>query len=100
MSLISSPFFFKFIIAPIMDFNFSKRLGRRMTWIIPTGIITSVLYMYLSHHLTDWIIVGNGFLISFYLFLMCLMIAIQDVAIDGIVCDILLPSDYDKGALM
>ena len=83
-----------------MDFNFSKRMGRRMTWIVPTGIATSVLYFYLSSHLESWIELGSGFHISAVMFVCCLLIAVQDVAIDGIVCDILNEDDYDKGALM
>lgn len=34
------------------------------------------------------------------LFLICVFIAIQDVAIDGMVQDILNPEDYQAGALM
>ena len=83
-----------------MDSYFSKRIGRRMTWIIPSGILTSIMYWAISSKMSSWIDGGEGFLISVNMFFMCLLIAIQDVAIDGLVCDILVQSDYDKGALM
>ena len=100
MAMISSPFFFKFMIAPIMDFNYSRRFGRRMTWIVPCGILTGVMYWILKDSLQTMVETGDGSKITSYLFFTCLLIAIQDVAIDGIVCDILLEKDYDKGALM
>lgn len=100
MGIITSPFSFKFLIAPFMDFNFSRKIGRRMSWIVPTGIVASGLIFYMGYSVEELIQLGDGFWISFLMFVICLFIAVQDVAIDGIVCDILLPSDYDKGALM
>ena len=37
---------------------------------------------------------------SISLFSICLFVAIQDVAIDGIVCDVLNEEDYEQGANM
>ena len=76
MSLIQSPFFFKFLIAPFMDFNYVRKIGRRMSWIIPTGIVSSVLFWYLGFSIEDLIREGNGFQLSLVMFVICLFIAV------------------------
>ena len=59
-----------------------------------------MLYAYLRLNIEDYIRNGDFKMLSIYLFLVCLFVAIQDVAIDGIVCDVLVDDDLDFGSSM
>jgi len=58
------------------------------------------MYSFMSFKILFWLENLEIGFVSIYLFLLCFFVAIQDVAIDGIVCDILNEEDYDKGASM
>ena len=100
LGISSSPFYLKFIIAPVMDTKFYRKIGKRFSWIIPTTIFICTLMYVFAEKTEEWLEQNksyNLFLMNFALFL---FIATQDVAIDGMVCEVLNPEDYEKGALM
>ena len=100
LSLSSSPFYMKFLIAPFMDVYFSRKIGKRFTWIIPTTILSCAIYFATAQKIEDLLEQKDAFSLFVINFIQILLIATQDVAIDGMVCEILNPEDYEKGSLM
>lgn len=109
-ALASSPFYLKFLAAPFMDVFYSKRIGKRMSWILPISGLSAMLYLWGSAVVPEWLataktpdgkanppaIVG----LAAFTFAQFVLVAIQDVAIDGMVCEILNEEDFEKGTLM
>jgi PAT family beta-lactamase induction signal transducer AmpG len=86
IAVVTMPWAFKFIFAPLMDkFHFLK-MGRRRPWIITTqlGIFTCTVLM---AFVPDPI--RNLNTIALYGFLVNLFSSIQDLAVDGMAVDIL-----------
>ena len=89
IAVVTMPWAFKFIFAPLMDkFHFLK-MGRRRPWIIATqlGIFVCTLLM---AFVPDPI--ANLRVVALYGFLVNLFSSIQDLAVDGMAVD-LLPGD-------
>jgi PAT family beta-lactamase induction signal transducer AmpG len=89
IAIVTMPWAFKFIFAPLMDkFHFLK-MGRRRPWIIATqlGISVSTLMLALTPDP-----VANLGTVAFYGFMVNLFSSIQDLAVDGMAVD-LLPKD-------
>jgi len=100
LTTVAYPFFFKFIFAPLVDVYKFPTIGRRISWIVPTGIITACLYLYYGPRLDEMVSNLDTFNIAIILFSICFFVALQDIAIDGMVCDILNEEDYKAGTLM
>ena len=93
IAIVTLPWAFKFIFAPLMDkFHFLK-MGRRRPWIISTqlGIFVCTLLMAL---VPDPI--RNLNTIALYGFLVNLFSSIQDLAVDGMAVDILPKEEQAK----
>lgn len=100
LSLTTSPFYLKFIIAPFMDVYYSKWIGKRMTWILPISLVASFLFFAFADSIEAWIESKDFKNLAILIFLQFVIIAIQDVAIDGMVCEILNEEDFEKGSLI
>ncbi|CAK67072.1 unnamed protein product (macronuclear) [Paramecium tetraurelia] len=83
-SLISYPFYFKFLFAPIIDLYQFQFLGKRKSYILPINLILSVILLYLSR--MD--ILTNYHILWIFGFILCLFLGIQDIAIDGLATDL------------
>ena len=83
MSIITYPFAFKIFMAPILDVYFSKKIGKRKTYIVPIQYIMSISYIIMSFHIDYYIENKNVFIITILGFFMNFLAAIQDVAVDG-----------------
>ena len=99
-ALTTSPFYLKFIAAPFLDVYYSKRIGKRMTWILPISLIASAFFFLFADKMEHWLIEKNYESLALLTFIQFVFIAIQDVAIDGMVCEVLNPEDFEKGSLM
>jgi PAT family acetyl-CoA transporter-like MFS transporter 1 len=55
LTLPGYPIIFKWIVAPIVDTYYIKRIGRRKTYLIGIGFILSIMLFILSFYITDWI---------------------------------------------
>ncbi|UMM15743.1 hypothetical protein L5515_013056 [Caenorhabditis briggsae] len=81
------PFSMKLLWAPIVDSVYSKRLGRRKSWMVPCQYLIGAFMLYLSFKVND-IMGENGgspnvvFLMLIFLPLNFLA-ATQDIAVDG-----------------
>lgn len=109
-ALASSPFYLKFLAAPFMDVFYFKKVGKRMSWILPISVISALIYVWGANLVPDWLAharspqgVTNSnhvFALAAFTFAQFVLVAVQDVAIDGMVCEILNEEDFEKGTLM
>ena len=79
----SAPYLLKFLFTPLVESTYSKSIGKRRSWIIPTQIIFGVLNIIMSFYfeeLADQKCVYT-LLVSFFTIFM--WSAIQDIAVDG-----------------
>jgi MFS transporter, PAT family, beta-lactamase induction signal transducer AmpG len=90
--LLGLPWVLKFLWAPLVDRFFSERFGKRKSWIVPAQLglsLTCLLAAFVepSAHLK---------LFLFFVLLMNLFAATQDIAVDGLAVDTL--SSHELGA--
>ncbi|CAF0978227.1 unnamed protein product [Adineta ricciae] len=82
-SLVSYPYSFKILWAPVLDSVYSRRFGRHQTWLVPTqfliGVILFILGFYLEFLLKNSCVVE----LTIIFFFTCLLMSIQDVVVDG-----------------
>ncbi|XP_037049950.1 acetyl-coenzyme A transporter 1-like [Bradysia coprophila] len=81
------PFSLKLVWAPIIDCLYSKRFGRRKSWLIPTQFLTGVFMLILSFYINLWLS-GNGQepnieILTILYFGLNFLAASQDVTVDG-----------------
>jgi len=100
MSLTSSPFYLKFLAAPFMDVYYFQAIGKRMSYILPLGFAMAILFGIGGLFIQHWIDTANVTLLAAYMFAQFVLVAIQDVAVDGMVCEVLREEDFEKGTLM
>jgi MFS transporter, PAT family, beta-lactamase induction signal transducer AmpG len=93
IAIVTMPWTFKFIFAPLMDKFHYLRMGRRRPWIISTqlGIFVCTLLM---AFVPDPI--HNLGMVAFYGFLVNLFSSVQDLAVDGMAVDILPQEEQAK----
>ncbi|XP_954948.1 uncharacterized protein TA03590 [Theileria annulata] len=118
LSLVTFPFSIKLLWAPILDFFYIKRIGKRKSWIIPVQVICGLLLLYGSYdkRMDKWLFpapsdtltanlaeegssllnktsttqIMSGKIFLFFLVLYFLL-ATQDIAVDGWALTILRP---------
>ncbi|EKX72980.1 conserved hypothetical protein [Theileria equi strain WA] len=88
LSLTSLPYALKLLWAPILDFVYIQRLGKRKTWIIPTQFLCGLFLLYgsIDGKLDNWI--GQDETVDtatlfIYFFIIYFLLATQDIAVDG-----------------
>lgn len=84
-SLAAYPYSLKLLWSPIVDSIFSKKWGRRKSWIIPIQTISGLTLLYLGFFIDDLIADPqyNLTTITVYFFLLVFFCATQDIAVDG-----------------
>ncbi len=84
-SALAAPWLFKALWAPLVDRYWSPRIGKRKSWIIPLQII-----LFLTIFSASLVDPSRGLtLLLVQVFLMNLVAATQDIAVDGLAVDIL-----------
>lgn len=84
------PWAFKWVMGPIVDLVYSKRLGHRRTWILCTQIMMiGTLLSCIPISITS----ENVQLLTMIIFIHNLFCATQDVAIDALACNVLKPQE-------
>lgn len=88
---LAAPWMFKFLWAPVVDRWWSPRFGRRRSWIVPLQalLVLACLAAAAVHH-EVWLLLG-------LVFVMNLLAATQDVAVDGLAVDLLGEDDLGPG---
>ena len=84
-ALVYSPWALKFLYASIVDRYFNERFGRRKSWIVPLLCISWVI-LFLAGMLSPFQDLG---IILVAIFVLNLMFATVDIAVDGYATDIL-----------
>ncbi|RCI09745.1 hypothetical protein L249_3934 [Ophiocordyceps polyrhachis-furcata BCC 54312] len=98
-SLASYPYSLKLLWSPFVDAVWSRRMGRRKTWIVPIQFLSGLGMLWLGSRVEDMMqTMGRpggptvwGFMLWwFFLVLMC---ATQDIAVDGWALTLLTPAN-------
>jgi PAT family acetyl-CoA transporter-like MFS transporter 1 len=85
------PFSLKVLWAPVVDSIFSKRLGRRKSWLVPMQYLIG-FFMFLTADYVNELLEGERpessvhsdvFMLALIFFLFTFLAATQDVAVDG-----------------
>ncbi len=88
-SLASYPYSLKLLWSPIVDAVWSRKLGRRKSWILPIQVCSGVGMLYLGGSVKDMMIKagasdGSGvWLFTWWWFFLVFLCATQDIAVDG-----------------
>ncbi|XP_060824179.1 acetyl-coenzyme A transporter 1 [Bombus pascuorum] len=86
-SFVQWPFSLKLFWAPIVDSVFSRRFGRRKTWLIPTQYLMGFFMLLLSSHVNQWLgsktIKPNIEMLTVIFFVLNVLAATQDIVVDG-----------------
>ncbi|XP_034949365.1 acetyl-coenzyme A transporter 1 [Chelonus insularis] len=86
-SFVQWPFSLKLLWAPIVDAIFSRKFGRRKTWLIPTQYAMGLFMLTLSRHVNQWLDDSengpNIGLLTILFFTLNVLAATQDIAVDG-----------------
>ena len=116
-ALCSWPFSLKLLWAPIVDACFSKRFGRRKSWLVPIQLIAGTLMVVGSDYVEqelglDNAVVAAGSSISdaassicnvqgvtFFFFALYFLMATQDIAVDGWALTMLSKKNRGKGPI-
>ncbi|XP_066248517.1 acetyl-coenzyme A transporter 1 [Euwallacea similis] len=86
-SFVTWPFSLKLLWAPLVDAIFSRRIGRRKTWLIPTQYLIGIFMLILSSHMEQWL--GdqhhspNIGVLTVMFFGLNFLAATQDITVDG-----------------
>lgn len=92
-SLASYPYSLKLLWSPIVDAIYSRKVGRRKSWIIPVQLVSGVTLLYLGF-IIDLSMADpapNLMKITTCFFLLVLFCATQDIAVDGWALTVLSP---------
>ncbi|KAL3464333.1 acetyl-coenzyme A transporter 1-domain-containing protein [Aspergillus heterothallicus] len=88
-SLASYPYSLKLLWSPIVDAVWSRRFGRRKSWITPIQVIAGLAMIYLGKHIEEMMKAAgaNGgagvWNFTYWWFLLVFFCATQDIAVDG-----------------
>lgn len=55
-SYVAYPYVFKFVLAPFLDLFYSNTFGKNKSYIVPTGIILSIIPFILASRIENWIL--------------------------------------------
>jgi MFS family permease len=92
-SLLVIPWALKFAWAPIVDRRFSRRWGRRRSWILPlqlAAVVAMCVLAWIDPEASLWWLIAGVFVTN-------MIAATQDVATDGLAVDLLEPHERGWG---
>lgn len=97
-SLASYPYSLKLFWSPIVDAVWSKRLGRRKSWITPVQLLSGLAMVYLSGHVESMLSSAgdsdaNVWAFTKWWFFLVFLCATQDIAVDGWALTLLSPQN-------
>jgi hypothetical protein len=97
-SLASYPYSLKLFWSPIVDAVWSKRLGRRKSWITPVQLLSGLAMVYLSGHAETMLRAAgesdaNVWTFTKWWFFLVFLCATQDIAVDGWALTLLSPQN-------
>lgn len=78
------PFSFKLLWAPLTDVLYSKRFGRRKSWLIPIQLAMAGILILLSFYVQSFITNVRVVQLSAFFITIVLLTATQDICVDGL----------------
>lgn len=92
-SLLALPWALKFLWAPMLDHNYSRRVGQRRSWIIPVQLLTAIILAWAAA-----LSPASDMALIFVVVALCnLCAATLDVAVDALAVRLLLPAERGLG---
>lgn len=82
-SITSYPYSSKLLWSPLVDAVYNPSFGRRKSWIIPIQTMTAILMFTFADQAQSFLDSTNILDLSVYFFLLVLLAATQDIAVDG-----------------
>ncbi|GJQ14273.1 hypothetical protein GpartN1_g6064.t1 [Galdieria partita] len=82
-TLATYPYSLKLLWSPLVDGYYSRRLGRRKTWIIPVQTLSGLSLVLCSKKIESWVENVQVTPLTVMSFLLVLLVATQDIAVDG-----------------
>ncbi|KAL7273958.1 hypothetical protein RUND412_003156 [Rhizina undulata] len=94
-TLASYPYSMKLLWSPIVDACWSRRMGRRKSWIVPIQTLSAIMLIWLGMNVDVLMEEASSKLYSFTAVFFCLVMlcATQDVAVDGWALTLLSPEN-------
>lgn len=93
VSLISYPFSFKFLLAPLADNYYLKSMGKRKTYIVLSNYLACLLLFISYFFIDNWFKNLNIIPLMLVGFLICLCISMQSVAVNAWPADLIHPNN-------
>lgn len=87
------PYAMKLLIAPVVDSVYSKKIGRRKSWIVPVQAASGFLFFALASNIERWLNAGDVYRLTPVFFTIMLFTATQDVAVDAWALTLLQPKN-------
>lgn len=84
-SLSSYPYSLKLFWSPIVDAIWSRRMGRRKSWIVPIQLVSGIMLVWLGSQ-ADYLMKNASTMLytfTFVFFMLVMLCATQDIAVDG-----------------
>jgi MFS transporter, PAT family, solute carrier family 33 (acetyl-CoA transportor), member 1 len=82
-SIASYPYSFKLLWSPVVDSVYSRRLGRRKSWIVPLQLTSALLMFSLAGWADARLAAVDVAAVTALFFVLVLLAATQDIAVDG-----------------
>lgn len=84
-TLASYPYSMKLLWSPIIDAIWSRRMGRRKSWIVPIQTVSAVMLIWLGANVDQMMKEANQklYAFTFVFFILVMLCATQDIAVDG-----------------
>lgn len=87
-SLVSWPFSLKLLWAPYVDAMYIAKIGRRKSWLVPIQFVCGLMMTLGSGYVESWLGTDSGHPpnvpnLTIYFFVLYLLMATQDIAVDG-----------------
>jgi MFS transporter, PAT family, solute carrier family 33 (acetyl-CoA transportor), member 1 len=84
-SLASYPYSMKLLWSPIVDAIWSRRFGRRKSWIVPIQTISGIMLVWMGGRAEDMMehAASTLYMFTFVFFMLVMLCATQDIAVDG-----------------
>jgi hypothetical protein len=89
--LCTTPFSFKILWSPVVEFYYSPSFGKRKSWIVPTQILMTVILYYISLTLEAMLVAKEVYMLATVLTVFIFVITCQDIAVDAWAIEMLHP---------
>jgi PAT family acetyl-CoA transporter-like MFS transporter 1 len=82
-TLAGYPYSFKLLWSPIVDTLYMKKIGQRKSWILPLQLMSAYIMIKHSGWVESMLFGGDAVKVTAYFFVLVLLAATQDIAVDG-----------------